>query len=122
MKSNKPVLFFSFDESAFQFVGNYIKVYSLTKPRMEMDTNKYTCKAGGFYSLTPEGNDYITFMENSKKETIAKLLKEIWGYSPDDDIETIRVHIRHLRSKIGKISNGKKYIETIYGGGYKLNI
>jgi len=27
-----------------------------------------------------------------------------------------------LRSKIDKISGDKKYIETIYGGGYKLNI
>ena len=51
----------------------------------------------------------------------AKLLGDIWGYSPDDDVETIRVHIRHLRTKIDKIANGKKYIETIYGGGYKLN-
>ena len=51
-----------------------------------------------------------------------KLLKEIWGYEPDDSVETIRVHIRHLRSKIDKISDGKKYIETIYGGGYKLSI
>lgn len=52
----------------------------------------------------------------------AQLLKEIWGYAPDDDVETIRVHIRHLRSKLDKISGGKRYIETIYGGGYKLNI
>lgn len=42
-----------------------------------MDTNRYTCKAAGFFSLTPEGNDYITFLENSKKETIAEVLKEI---------------------------------------------
>ena len=48
------------------------------------------------------------------------LLKDIWGYSPDDDIETIRVHIRHLRTKLEKASAGKKYIETIYGGGYRL--
>ncbi len=52
----------------------------------------------------------------------AKLLSDIWGYAPDDDVETIRVHIRHLRTKIDKIASGKKYIETIYGGGYKLNI
>lgn len=83
LKSGKPVLFFSFDESAFQYVGNYVKVCSLTKPRMDMDTNKYVCKAGGFYSLTPEGNDYITFMKNSKKETIAELLKEIKTLNPD---------------------------------------
>lgn len=41
----------------------------------------------------------------------AKLLKDIWGYSPDDDIETIRVHIRHLRSKIDKISDGKNTLK-----------
>ena len=86
LKSGKPVLFFSFDESAFQFVGNYIKVFSLNKPRMKMDTNKYICKAAGFYSLTPEGNDYITFMENSKKETIVELLKEIKNVNQDSII------------------------------------
>lgn len=49
-----------------------------------------------------------------------KILKDIWGYSEDDDIETIRVHIRHIRSKVDKISDGKKYIKTTYGGGYTL--
>lgn len=48
------------------------------------------------------------------------LLKEVWGYSDDDDVETIRVHIRHLRSKLHKANKEKKYIETIYGGGYRL--
>lgn len=83
LKSKKPVLIFSFDEAAFQFVGNYIKVFSLTKPRMEMDTNKYACKAAGFYSLTPEGNDYLEFLENSKKETIADLMRAIKRENPD---------------------------------------
>lgn len=65
---------------------------------------------------------YILFQNHGNMISSKKLLKDIWGYEPTDDIETIRVHIRHLRSKIDKISNGKKYIETIYGGGYKLNI
>ena len=43
----------------------------------------------------------------------AKLLKDIWGYSPDDDIETIRVHIRHLRSKIDKIGTPDEIIKFI---------
>lgn len=64
----------------------------------------------------------LLFQNHGNMVSSAQLLKDIWGYSPDDDIETIRVHIRHLRSKIGKISDGKKYIETIYGGGYKLAI
>jgi len=65
---------------------------------------------------------YCLMQHFNKAVTLAILLEEVWGYSQDDDVETIRVHIRHLRSKIDKIANGKKYIETIYGGGYKLNI
>lgn len=74
--------------------------------------------------LTPIEFDIfnLLFQNHGTMISSAKLLKDIWGYSPDDDIETIRVHIRHLRSKLDKISGGKKYIETIYGGGYKLNI
>ena len=74
--------------------------------------------------LTPIEFDIfnLLFQNHGNMVSSAQLLKEIWGYSPDDDIETIRVHIRHLRSKLDKIADGKKYIETIYGGGYKLNI
>lgn len=74
--------------------------------------------------LTPIEFDIfnILFQNHGNMVSSQKLLKEVWGYDPDDDIETIRVHIRHLRSKIDKISDGKKYIETIYGGGYKLNL
>lgn len=74
--------------------------------------------------LTPIEFDIfnILFQNYGNIVSGAKLLKDIWGYEPDDNVETIRVHIRHLRSKIDKISDGKKYIETVYGGGYKLVI
>ncbi len=74
--------------------------------------------------LTPIEYDIfnLLFQNHGNMVSGAKLLKEIWGYEPDDNVETIRVHIRHLRSKINKISDGKQYIETIYGGGYKLNV
>ncbi len=74
--------------------------------------------------LTPIEFDILNllFQNHGNMVSSAQLLKDIWGYSPDDDIETIRVHIRHLRSKLDKISDGKKYIETIYGGGYKFSV
>ena len=74
--------------------------------------------------LTPIEFDIfnLLFQNHGNMVSSDKLLSDIWGYAPDDEVETIRVHIRHLRSKIDKIADGKKYIETIYGGGYKLNI
>lgn len=72
--------------------------------------------------LTPIEFDIFNLLVQNHENMVssAKFLQEIWGYAPEDDVETIRVHIRHLRSKIKKISDGKEYIETIYGGGYRL--
>lgn len=74
--------------------------------------------------LTPIEFDILNllFQNHGNMVSSAKLLKDVWGYAPDDDIETIRVHIRHLRSKLDKIADGKKYISTIYGGGYKFEV
>ena len=74
--------------------------------------------------LTPIEYDIfnILFQNHGNMVSGAKLLKDVWGYEPDDNVETIRVHIRHLRSKLDKISDGKKYISTIYGGGYKFEV
>ena len=74
--------------------------------------------------LTPIEYDIFSllFQNHGNMVSSSKILEDIWGYQPSDDVETIRVHIRHIRSKIGKISDDKKLIETIYGGGYKLNV
>jgi len=85
----------------------------------------YSVKIGEkIAKLTPIEFDIfnLLFQNHGNMVSSSKLLKDIWGYAPDDDVETIRVHIRHLRSKLDKISDGKKYIETIYGGGYKLSL
>ena len=72
--------------------------------------------------VTPIEFDIINLLMQNYDNIVsgAKILKEIWGYNPDDDVETIRVHIRHIRTKLDKISEDKQYIETVYGGGYKL--
>jgi len=114
LNSNKKVLIFSFDESAFQFVGNYIKVISLTKPQLSTDTNRYTCKAAGFYSLTPEGKDYITFMENSIKETIMGLLKDIRKQNPEEIIFLLIDNFSSHKADVVKNLANELNIELCY--------
>jgi len=97
----------------------------LTIGEVTLLPESYSVKIGeNIAKLTPIEFDIfnLLFQNQGNMVSSAKLLQDVWGYAPNDDVETIRVHIRHLRSKIDKISNGKKYIETIYGGGYKLNI
>ena len=73
--------------------------------------------------LTPIEFDILNVLMQKEGSMVSakELLKEVWGYNEDDDVDTIRVHITHLRAKINKISSEKnKYIQTIYGGGYRL--
>jgi len=87
-------------------------------------------KVGGkIVHLTPIEFEILHCLMQNLGKTVSPstLLHDIWGYSPDDDIETIRVHIRHLRQRLEtKVSSKdsqveeKKYIKTIYGKGYQL--
>lgn len=89
---------------------------TLMPENLTVDINSHKIK------LTPIEYEILNILLQKHGQAVPAgvLLKEIWGYAADDDIETIRVHIRHLRSKIEKAKSGKKYIQTIYGGGYKL--
>ncbi len=52
----------------------------------------------------------------------SEILQEVWGYDPNDDIETIRVHVRHLRTKLEPNPRHPQYIKTVYGAGYCLEL
>jgi len=70
--------------------------------------------------LTPTEFEILHCLMQHHGQTVStgKLLEEVWGYSPDDDVDTIRVHIRHLRTRLE--TTDRKYIKTVYGGGYQL--
>ena len=95
----------------------------LTKGDITLIPETYSVEIKGKQAkVTPIEFDIINLLMQNYGNMVssAKILKEVWGYSADDAVETIRVHMRHIRQKIDKISDGKKYIETVYGGGYKL--
>lgn len=90
---------------------------TLIPENLEVKLGDKKCK------LTPTEFEILNCLVQNHGQAISlgKLLQDVWGYSPDDDVETIRVHVRHLRSKLEKAEPNKKYIETIYGGGYRLH-
>ena len=60
------------------------------------------------------------FMENpSKAFTRDELLDMVWGYNYIGENKIIDVNIRRMRSKIETNPSKPKYIETVWGTGYK---
>lgn len=95
----------------------------LTQGDITLIPETYSIEINGKQAkVTPIEFDIVNLLMQNYGNMVSssKILNDVWGYSADDAVETIRVHMRHIRTKIDKISNGKKYIETIYGGGYRL--
>ena len=56
----------------------------------------------GFHSLTPEGNDYITLMEDSTKESIVKCFEELREKNPNGTIFLLTDNFSSHRSTLVK--------------------
>ncbi|OPJ62447.1 response regulator transcription factor [Clostridium oryzae] len=73
--------------------------------------------------LTPTEYSLMkVFIQNKGRAfTRDELLNEVWGYNYIGDTKIVDVNIRRLRSKIEDNSSVPKYIETVWGTGYRWN-
>lgn len=51
-----------------------------------------------------------------------RLFDRIWGMDAMGDVSTVTVHIQRIRDKIDKNRAGNKYIETVWGAGYRFKL
>lgn len=51
-----------------------------------------------------------------------RLFDRIWGMDAMGDVSTVTVHIQRIRDKIDRNQSGNKYIETVWGAGYRFRI
>ena len=63
---------------------------------------------------------YCLLQHFNNAVTLAVLLNEVWGYSSDDDVRMLRVHVGGLRQKIEENPKIPSYLHTMINVGYKL--
>jgi two-component system, OmpR family, response regulator ResD len=49
-----------------------------------------------------------------------ELMDHVWGYSFYTDTSTVTVHIRRLRAKLEEVPERPRWIETVWGVGYRF--
>ena len=72
--------------------------------------------------FTTKEFDLLSFLAANPDRVYTKdeLFREIWGMESLGDIATVTVHIKKIREKLGDSTADPKYIETIWGVGYRF--
>ena len=96
-------------------------VITVGKLMIDKDAHKVTVD-GKEISLTAKEYDLLLFLAENPNHTFSKevLFDRIWGMDAIVDVSTVTVHIQRVRDKIN--TENERYIETIWGVGYRFNI
>ncbi|MEJ8767438.1 response regulator transcription factor [Oceanobacillus sp. HCA-5259] len=99
------------DKSIIKLKGLTInlKTYTVTKDEKEISLTAKELKLLKFFVSHPE-----------QVFTKAQLFRNAWGDHYIEDDNTVMVHIRKLRKKIEDDPSNPKYIQTVWGIGYKF--
>jgi len=68
--------------------------------------------------------ELLLFLANNPNIVFSKetLFERIWGYDYIGDNATVAVHINRIREKIEDDPGSPRYIETVWGAGYRFNV
>ena len=74
-------------------------------------------------SLTPIEFDILWMLCSNRGQVISaeRLFETVWGEKYLDRNNTVMVHIRRLREKMGEPSRDPRFIKTVWGVGYKVD-
>ncbi len=74
-------------------------------------------------SLTPIEFDILWMLCENRGQVISaeRLFETVWGEKYLDRNNTVMVHIRRLREKMGEPSRNPRFIKTVWGVGYKID-
>jgi DNA-binding response OmpR family regulator len=91
---------------------------------VEVDTGRRVATVGGApLDLTAKEFDLLAFLIVNAQQVFSRgeLLERVWGSSPEwQDPATVTVHVRRLRQKMETDPQNPRWIQTVWGVGYRL--
>jgi len=72
--------------------------------------------------LTAKEFDLLWFLASHPRRVFSReqLMSRVWGYESELDTGTVTVHVRRLREKIEPDPSRPRYLETVWGVGYRF--
>jgi DNA-binding response OmpR family regulator len=90
---------------------------------LEIDARtREVTKEGKALRLTAKEFDLLWFMASHPRQVFSRdqLMDRVWGYEAALDTGTVTVHIRRLREKIEDDPSHPRFLQTVWGVGYRL--
>lgn len=80
-------------------------------------------KSGVALTLTSKEFDLLLLLSENRGKTLSKehIFNKIWGFESESEPQTLTVHIKWLRQKIEDNPKSPKYIQTVWGVGYRMD-
>ncbi|GGP16378.1 response regulator transcription factor [Oceanobacillus neutriphilus] len=103
--------------------GSFLKKTSITFKNLTINLKTYTLTiAGREIPLTAKEFELLKFFASQPEQVFTKtqLFRNVWGSDYIEDDNTVMVHIRKLRKKIETDPSHPKFIQTVWGIGYKF--
>lgn len=72
--------------------------------------------------LTAKEFDLLWFLARHRRQVFTRdqLLESVWGFTEYVDPSTVTVHVRRLREKIEDDASKPRFVQTVWGVGYKF--
>ena len=95
----------------------------LTFDGLELDAAaREVRKAGEELKLTAKEFDLLWFLASNPRKVFSRdqLMSRVWGYEAALDTGTVTVHVRRLREKIEERPSHPRFLQTVWGVGYRF--
>jgi DNA-binding response OmpR family regulator len=79
-------------------------------------------KDGTELRLTAKEFDLLWFLARHPRQVFSRdqLMDRVWGYEAALDTGTVTVHVRRLREKIEDDPSQPRFLQTVWGVGYRF--
>ena len=86
-------------------------------------TTREVMKSGTSLRLTAKEFDLLWFLARHPRQVFSRdnLMDRVWGYSAALDTGTVTVHVRRLREKIEDDPAHPRFLQTVWGVGYRFS-
>jgi DNA-binding response OmpR family regulator len=95
----------------------------LTFDELELDAStREVTRADEQLRLTAKEFDLLWFLASNPRHVFSRdqLMDRVWGYEAALDTGTVTVHMRRLREKVERDPSHPRFLETVWGVGYRF--